>query len=430
MSGVAPRPFIDLLPHRIDQLLAPRWLRSWRVRRRRQDSILPAQADAGAQKARRQLFVDLAVITRDDAGTGIQRVVRALSLALIEEASPHWDVFFVTAFRRTAYHVVPWPGDGPSDSSEICVRPGDVFLGLDFSLDAVRRHRRQLARFRRNGGSLWFLIHDLLPLQRPEWFSANSVIRFKAWLEVIAGIADGFLCVSQQTKRELESALRERFDLSGNYRTQIVPMGHNIMESVLDTAPQDQGAFDRFDMALPFTLMVGTLEPRKGHAEVLAAFSHLWRRGAEHRLVLVGRMGWRVADLRTHILDHPEFGDKLLWFDDVEDSELERVYQSCQGMIIASHAEGFGLPLIEALGHHKPVLARDLPIFRQHEELGVRYFPATPKVGQLADNIHAWIKEVQAGTIVVTPPNTDWKQSAKVILSALDKVEESPSPPR
>ena len=63
--------------------------------------------------------------------------------------------------------------------------------------------------------------------------------------------------------------------------------------------------------------MVGTLEPRKGHADILAAFSELWRQGAENRLVLVGRMGWHIEDLRDAIRMHPEYGGKLLWFDDV-----------------------------------------------------------------------------------------------------------------
>jgi glycosyltransferase involved in cell wall biosynthesis len=87
-------------------------------------------------------------------------------------------------------------------------------------------------------------------------------------------------------------------------------------------------------------------------------------------------MGWQIEALRDTIRNHPEHGGKLLWFDDVGDLELEQIYQACEGVIIASHAEGFGLPLIEALGHLKPVLARDLPIFRIHEERGVRYFPA------------------------------------------------------
>lgn len=416
--AIALRPFLDLLPFRLYQRLAGRALRRLRIRRRRKVPKATAPALSGQP---RRIYVDLAVISRHDAGTGIQRVVRALALALAEAPAEQWDVRFVAADRRLPYHVMSWPGaDKAIDRTPIEARPGDVFIGLDFSLDTVRFHRGQLARFRRAGGSLWFLVCDLLPAERPEWFSANNVIRYKAWLEIIAGIADGFLCISQQTEDDLRRVLADHLGLEEGYATSIVPMGHAIMDSMLQEAAAAAPSTARFDMTHPFSLMVGTLEPRKGHADIVAAFSELWRQGAELRLVLVGRMGWQIEALRDTIRNHPEHGGKLLWFDDVGDLELEQIYQACEGVIIASHAEGFGLPLVEALGHLKPVLARDLPIFRIHEERGVRYFPAAGDAATLGACIRDWIVDIRLGRARVTAPDASWKESAEVILDALD----------
>lgn len=453
MYRIALRPFMDLLPYRIEQALGDltlsrrlgRDLRARRVRRRRSkmagayiDQALQHPDSIGAREGdrRRRLYIDLAVISRDDAGTGIQRVVRALALALRDGAVEQWDVRFVSAFRHSSYHVISWPGKtsaaeiAPRDP--IIARPGDVFIGLDFSLDAVRRHRRQLAQFRQNGGELWFLVCDLLPVQRPEWFSPNNVIRYKAWLEIIASVADGFLCISAQTEIELRATLADRFDLKEEYKTRVIPMGHDIMASMpkehvaVVSAPEDAGVYpDRFDMAASFTLMVGTLEPRKGHADILSAFDAMWDGGSNERLVLVGRMGWRVAGLRERIVEHPRYGDQLLWFDDVGDAELERIYSACEGFIIASHAEGFGLPLIEALGHRKPVLARDLPIFRIHEECGVRYFPVNASPQEMAQHIVTWLATARAGHANVIPPSGNWADSARVILTAISSSEAS-----
>ena len=394
-------------------------MRKLRVSRRRAATF---RQETGPTAEPRRLYIDIAVISRHDAGTGIQRVVRALALALIEEASGQWDLRFVAANRRRGYHIISWPEpEAPfiGDRTEIKARPGDVFLGLDFSLDTVRFHRRQLARFRRDGGSLWFLVCDLLPAERPEWFSPNNIVRYKAWLEILAVTADGFLCISQQTQDDLKRILKADFGLEEGYLSSVLPMGWSIKESMLQAALVGEEPPVRFDTTQPFSLMVGTLEPRKGHADILAAFDELWRQGSDERLVLVGRMGWATEDLRHAIRSHPEHGGKMLWFDDVEDSELERIYQACQGVIIGSHAEGFGLPLIEALGHGKPVLARDLPIFRIHEHRGVRYFPAYGGVQAVADSIQKWTENVQAGRIVVTAPDKDWKASAKAVLSAI-----------
>lgn len=395
-----------------------------RLRVKQQRKIHLRCIGPGTEKQGR-LFVDVAVISRHDAGTGIQRVVRALALALIEEASADWDIRFVAADRRRAYHVISWPELGAIiDPAAIEGRPGDVFLGLDFSLDTIRFHRRQLARFRRNGGTLWFLIFDLLPANRPEWFSPNSVVRFNTWLEILAGMADGFLCISRQTEGDLNGVLSHRYGLSAGYDTTVVPMGYAIKESMLRVAAINAAVPMRFDASRPFSLMVGTLEPRKGHADILAGFSELWRQGtdnvgAEHRLVLVGRLGWHTEDLRHAIRMHPEYGRNLMWFDDVEDLELERLYQACQGVIIGSHAEGFGLPLIEALGHNKPVLARDLPIFRTHEDMGVRYFPVSADAQTLGRSIREWAEDVQAGRITVIRPSAGWKDAAAAVLSAI-----------
>lgn len=418
-------PFLDLLPFRIDQAIAGRRLRSLRISRRRKAS---SWAEGARQGQVRRLYVDLAVMSRHDAGTGIQRVVRAIALALKNMSSGHWEVHFVAADRRWPYHVIGWPeAAAVIDRTEIKAQPGDVFLGLDFSLDTVRIHRRQLARFRRDGGRLWFLVCDLLPADRPEWFSVNNVTRYKAWLEIIAGISDGFLCISDQTREDLRRVLADRYGLEGGYATSIVPMGHAIMDSVpQETVMQVSAAAVRFDITRPFSLMVGTLEPRKGHADILAAFSALWRAGVGHRLVLVGRMGWQTEALRDAIRNHPEHGNNLLWFDDVDDLELEQIYQASEGVIIGSHAEGFGLPLIEALGHLKPVLARDLPIFRIHEGRGVYYFPAVCNAVTLGTYIQGWIDDIRAERITVTPPVSNWRGAAETILAALDAEPDSP----
>ena len=410
------KPFWNLMPCRIEQAATFGPIRKLRARWQR-SRLSSSRPQLMAQP--RRLFVDLAVISRHDAGTGIQRVVRALALALIEEGPGDWDVRFVAADRRRPYHAIAWPDAGKLVAPEdMTARPGDLFLGLDFSLDTVRRYRRRLTRFQRDGGRLWFLVCDLLPVERPEWFSPNNVLRYKAWLDTIVGLAEGFLCISDQTEADLRRVLAARYGLSEGYRTGVVPMGHDIRESLLDPVSVADSPV-RFDTSLPFSLMVGTLEPRKGHADILAAFSELWQQGSDDRLVLVGRMGWAVEGLRDAIRAHPEHGGKLLWFDDVDDLELERIYQACQGVIIGSYAEGFGLPLIEALGHDKPVLARDLPIFRIHEGLGVRYFPADGSPAQIGACIRQWADQTRAKQIQVIRPSASWELSARMLLSAV-----------
>lgn len=416
------RTFLELFPYRIEQAIGWMALRRWRVRRGRNKTTLARPHP----DERPRLFIDMAVISNHDAGTGIQRVVRALALAVLAEAPQQWDVRFVSARRKRRYFEIAWPVSAPDNpiGPEMTGRPGDVFIGLDYSLDAVRRHRRQLARFGKNGGTLWFLVHDLLPLNQPKWFSRNTVIRYGAWLDVIARVADGFLCNSAHTEAELRDALKRVYGLQDGYHTQVLPMGHSILEApdAIEIYPMRP----RFEIAsqttTPFMLMVGTLEPRKGHADIIAAFDELWRQGWTQRLVLVGRLGWKVEPLHDLIINHPEFGGRLLWFDDVADAELLAIYEACAGVIIASLAEGFGLPLIEALGHGRPVLARDLAVFRIHDGKGVRFFPEHASAAQIASSILLWLEEIESGTISVSRPADNWAQSARIMLKSIEST--------
>ena len=120
--------------------------------------------------------------------------------------------------------------------------------------------------------------------------------------------------------------------------------------------------------------MVGTLEPRKGHREVLQAFDLLWKDGVDVSLTLVGKEGWMVSELIDLLRHHPRLNTHLFWLQGISDGYLERIYDNSRCLIAASHGEGFGLPLIEAAQHDLPVIARDIPIFREVAGDGALFF--------------------------------------------------------
>jgi hypothetical protein len=88
----------------------------------------------------------------------------------------------------------------------------DVFIGLDYSLTPCAITAGNWRPAWR--GALWFLVHDLLPQEKPEWFSRNTVIRYRAWLGILADTADGFLCNSLQTEQDLKRNLDHEFALT------------------------------------------------------------------------------------------------------------------------------------------------------------------------------------------------------------------------
>jgi glycosyltransferase involved in cell wall biosynthesis len=109
--------------------------------------------------------------------------------------------------------------------------------------------------------------------------------------------------------------------------------------------------------AHPSFLMVGTIEPRKGHLQALEAFEQLWAEGEDVNLVIVGREGWKPlagrrpphpAPQMERLRDSPELGRRLLWLHGIDDDTLQQVYEASTCLLFPSEGEGFGLPLIEA----------------------------------------------------------------------------------
>lgn len=137
-------------------------------------------------------------------------------------------------------------------------------------------------------------------------------------------------------------------------------------------------------------LMVGTLEPRKGYAQILRAFDQLWAAEHDVMLVIVGKIGWLVDALCEELKSHSELNHRLFWFVGASDELLGRLYSACSCLIAASEGEGFGLPLIEAAQHQLPVIARDIPVFREVAGEYAAYFSGTAPE-QARDAILDWI---------------------------------------
>lgn len=339
-----------------------------------------------------RLYVDISAICQHDAATGIQRVVRSVAFLLAAREGRHGPPSFVYTNKGRYFLVHLTDHSYVKTLKHIAFQPGDIFFGLDFSLDDVWRMRNELQRMRRNGVQLWYLVHDFLPHVCPEWFSALTVLRFRNWLAVLAGTADGFFCVSQSVANQLHDIMTADFGMDEAFLVEVIPMGWDIANSNPSLGlPEGFSALLSRVRKTPTILMVGTIEPRKGHRHALRAMEVLWRAGAEVQLVIVGGMGWKMADFLAELSTHPENGRRLLQVGKVSDEALGHLYAACCGVLLPSLGEGFGLPLVEALGHGKPVLARRLAVFEPHADKGVMFFDAAIDDEGLAGVITDWL---------------------------------------
>jgi glycosyltransferase involved in cell wall biosynthesis len=118
-------------------------------------------------------------------------------------------------------------------------------------------------------------------------------------------------------------------------------------------------ALDRMKIGRPYALFVGTLEPRKNLVRLVRAYRRaIARAGLPHRLVLAGPLGWRPrALLREISLDGP--GDIILTGKRKPD-DLDALYRGADAFLYPSLYEGFGLPVLEAMGRGIPCVVSNV----------------------------------------------------------------------
>jgi len=373
----------------------------------------PQRTDS-APTGGRQFLVDVSVLAHHDAGTGIQRVTKALLGELVTAPPEGYVVRTVQASRWQSYRYV---GES-STSSKVQVRPGDIFLGLDLASRILPHHRFQLIRWRADGARLCFVLYDLLPLLHSSWFTRRNSCAYRAWIRTVAVHADSVICISQSVADQFRAWLSDQgFDLQSSPDVKWFHLG---VPSAIGRRVASHNLIVPRIAQRPIILMVGTIEPRKGYALALDAFEAIWRADHPAQLVIVGRAGWKVDALLARLRGHPQAGQRLHWLDDADDDTLSALYSAASGVLVASEAEGFGLPILEAAAYGKPLLIRDLAVFREIAGDGATYFRATTPI-ELASELRDWLIDLHTGAANSSAliAVQDWRQSARQLLRSV-----------
>ena len=235
---------------------------------------------------------------------------------------------------------------------------------------------------------------------------------FTPWFEKVLLQCDAIVCISQSVAQDLVAYVREQhLATPTNMRIGWWPLGADFHASAQE-APSK--AVERIASAPgPFFMSVGTLEPRKAYPIALDAFERLWSEGCEMRYVIVGRPGWNTRALQRRIRGHREFGRRLFWLDNASDADLSHLYPRARALIFPSFVEGFGMPLIEAAHHGAPVIASDIPVFREVGGDGAVYFDVLDAQA-LAERVREALFETRE---IRAPTTTTWRQSAAQLVS-------------
>ncbi|WP_242125519.1 glycosyltransferase family 1 protein [Sphingobium sp. Sx8-8] len=212
---------------------------------------------------------------------------------------------------------------------------------------------------------LVIMIHDLLPIEYPEFSGRGGDRTQQQRLKVVAEFSAHIVANSQDTA----DSIKRYFGSNDCPPVTAIPLGFTPMASSTFSALQDGMNLVSDE---PYFVCIGTIEPRKNHMMLL----HLWRQISKFaelhdtsvpKLYIVGRRGWEnenIIDLlerspfvRAHVIEAGEMGDEA----------VARLLFGARALLAPSFAEGFGLPVAEALACGIPVICSDIA---PHREIG------------------------------------------------------------
>jgi glycosyltransferase involved in cell wall biosynthesis len=380
-------------------------------------------------KRKPKIYVDLSAVIIHDDKSGIQRVTRAIASELLKKKNVDVEIVYTCVgdtrfFKANKYTQTIFGVSGSLTDERIEFNKNDTLIYLDLHPGIAISHKPFTTYLRGKGVKIYYVVYDILPLLQPDTFWPELCAEFDSWIEAVS-LSDGALCISKSVATELKHYLekygerrREQFHigwfhLGADIERSAPSMGGLNSEALLVLQKlQSTSAF----------LMVGTVEPRKGHRQTLSAFELLWSWGFKLTLVIVGRPGWGMRDFEEKLISHREINKQLFWLNGISDEYLVKIYSSSTCLIAASEGEGFGLPLIEAAQFKLPMIIRDIPVFREVAGNNSCYFPNNNSPDVLAKTIAKWIDLYKKGA----HPNAEkmgwltWEQSANQLINIID----------
>jgi glycosyltransferase involved in cell wall biosynthesis len=218
------------------------------------------------------------------------------------------------------------------------------------------------ARLARLGARPVFFLHDLIPLTHPEYGRPGEAARHARRVATMLDTPGARLIVNSAATR---AALAAHAAAQGRRMPPCL---------VAPLAPPDWPDAAAMPPPLPdpYFVMLGTIEPRKNHLLLLQLWRALAAAAASApgappppRLLLVGQRGWECEQVLDLLERCPALAGSVVERPRLDDAALAAAIRGARALLLPSFAEGFGLPVVEALSLGTPVLASDLPVFRE-----------------------------------------------------------------
>ncbi len=226
-------------------------------------------------------------------------------------------------------------------------------------------------------GKFIVTIYDVFPVSTPEHYSKIYQKYFKWGIHNTLKYVDGIVYDSNDAKKETEK-----------YFPKAKQKKSCVSYIIIDDMPKLQISDKKY------FLYMGNLEKRKGTDLLLETYEAYVKEGGERELYLAGKV--REDEIQAQLDALLAKTDKAHYLGYITEEEKWKRYAECGCFLFPSMAEGFGMPVLEALNYGKPVIASNLAVFRELEGELVNYFELSQNKKMTVRNMICCMKKFDA----------------------------------
>jgi glycosyltransferase involved in cell wall biosynthesis len=288
--------------------------------------------------------------------------------------------------------------------------------------DIVHANSHQAPRV--SPARLVYTVYDVSFWTHPQYTTDANRLVCQQGLIAALDHADGLLFISESTRRDFQRVLPGWLEASG------IPSAVTLLGPRAPAPPPPDAAPER---PSDCWLAVGTLEPRKNYEALLDALNLYWPRSANPRpLLIAGGSGWKSEPLKRRLAELETLGRvQLLGY--VPDPELAQLYTHARALVFPSWNEGFGLPVLEAMGHGCPVIcSRRASLPEVGGDAAIYIDPARPESiceAMLEFESTPHRREQMAAAGLAQAARFSWEKTARETVDFYERVLAAPLRP-
>jgi glycosyltransferase involved in cell wall biosynthesis len=257
------------------------------------------------------------------------------------------------------------------------------------------------------------VIHDVSPFKHPGYSTPSIVRRYKMFAGMVARKAKILFAVSQSTATDFT-----KYFPAAAGKISVIGEGLHSWLLAAPNPTEIASIQQKYQLPAQFVLTVSTLQPRKNYLGMLEVVAEARKTNPNLHYIIVGKQGWEYQKILDKVAEL-KLTEYVHLLGPISNADLNCVYRLASAFMLLSFDEGFGLPIAESYAVGLPVIASDIPVFKEIIEDEHIAFVDPTNTTEAVSALHAALNQSKFAASAEFINKYSWKAVAIKVLQTL-----------